>query len=417
MKAGVITIGDELLLGQTINTNLAKIGMAFGEVGVSVIQSCTIMDSREGILEVLDNMLSKFELVVITGGLGPTNDDVTKEVLTEYFQSELILNEEVLAHIRNIFESKGRVMVPSNIDQAKVPKDCEILWNPLGTAPGMWFEKQNKIVISLPGVPYEMENLLKTEVIPKLKSISIASRKYYRTIMTQGIGESFLAEKISDWENRIYKDGMSLAYLPSPGMIRLRITTENKNKDKEKIDAYIKEITDRLPQYVYANEDVSIFQIVGELLKEEKATLSTVESCTAGGIANAFTAFSGSSTFFKGGFITYSNTLKMKLANVTAQSLDKYGAVSEQMAKEMAIGGRKELETDYCISVTGIAGPTGGSEEKPVGTVWIAVASSQGVVTEKFILGNDRGRNIQRSILCAANVLRRVILGITRSNH
>lgn len=412
MKAGIICIGDELLIGQTVNTNAAWLGQEFGKFGISVYKSTTIRDVKEDIIQTVDEYLKEADLTIVTGGLGPTNDDITKETLAEYFGTTLELNQQVLNRVQSFFEQRGKKMLDSNIHQAMLPKDALILDNLNGTASGMWFERNGKILISLPGVPYEMEALITEEVIPRIKASFGIKGNYYQTLMVQGIGESYLAEIIFDWERRIYSEGLHLAYLPSSGLIKLRLTSEKGTEDAEKIDNYFAELKRDLPQYVYGMNEETIFETVGNLLKKNHKTLGTIESCTGGGIANSFIAKSGSSAFFNGGLITYSNTLKHKLANVSLDTLNKFGAVSEEVAKEMAIGGKKELNVDYAIAVTGIAGPDGGTEEKPVGTVWIAVASPDGVFTEHFLFGEHRGRNIEKTQLYAANLLRKIILKI-----
>ncbi|HZH85802.1 MAG TPA: competence/damage-inducible protein A [Brumimicrobium sp.] len=412
MKAGVITIGDELLIGQTVNANLAWLGKELGNAGISIYKSTTICDLEKDIIDALDDYLKEADLIIVTGGLGPTNDDITKETLSKYFNSDLELNTQVLARIRKYFESRGKEMLDSNIQQAMLPKDALVIDNRHGTASGMWFERRGKIIISLPGVPYEMQALITEEVLPRLKASYGVKGKYYQTLMLQGIGESFLAEKIEDWENRIYEEGLHLAYLPSPGVIKLRLTSDKGPKEAPKIKAYFEELEKRFPEFVYGMNDETIFEVVGELLKSKHISLGTIESCTGGGIARSFVAFPGSSVFFQGGLITYSNDLKMKLAKVSPESLEKYGAVSEEVVKEMALGGRKVLGVDYTIAVTGVAGPDGGSDEKPVGTVWIAIASPEGVVAEHFLFGENRGRNIEQTELYAVNLLRKTILNI-----
>jgi len=412
MKAGVINIGDELLIGQTINTNLAWLGKEFGNAGISIYKSTTICDIEKDITDALDDYLEEADLIIITGGLGPTNDDITKETLAKYFNSELVLNKQILERIRRSYESRGLEMLESNIQQAVLPHNALVIDNRYGTASGMWFEKNGKIIISLPGVPYEMQALITEEVLPRLKSSFGIKGKYYQTLMLQGIGESFLAEKIEDWENRIYKDGLHLAYLPSPGVIKLRLTSDKGPKEANKIKIYFEELKKRFPQYVYGINDESIFKVVGELLKSKHATLGTIESCTGGGLARSFIEYPGSSTFFQGGLITYSNASKIKLTNVSPETLNKYGAVSEEVAREMAIGGKHKLGVDYTIAVTGIAGPDGGTDEKPVGTVWIAIASNDEVIAQRFLFGEHRGRNIEKTELYAANLLRKKILGI-----
>ncbi|HLV43081.1 MAG TPA: competence/damage-inducible protein A [Brumimicrobium sp.] len=412
MKAGIITIGDELLIGQTINTNLAWLGSELGNAGISVYKSTSICDQEEAIIDALDDYINEADLIIVTGGLGPTNDDITKETLTKYFNTELELNNQVLERVRNFFEARGKETLDSNIQQAMLPKEALVIDNRHGTASGMWFEKYGKIIISLPGVPYEMKALITEEVLPRLKASFGVRGKYYQTLMLQGIGESFLAEKIEGWEKRIYEDGLHLAYLPSPGVIKLRLTSEKGTKEASKINTYFEELKKRFPQYVYGMNDESIFHVVGELLKKKHISLGTVESCTGGGIASSFIHYAGSSNFFKGGLITYSNDLKTKLAHVPEEILNKYGAVSKEVAKAMAVGGKAQLNVDYTIAVTGIAGPDGGTDEKPVGTVWIAIATPNGVIAQHFLFGEHRGRNIEKTELYAANLLRKVVLGI-----
>jgi nicotinamide-nucleotide amidase len=412
MKAGIISIGDELLIGQTVNTNAAWLGQELGKFGISVYKATTIRDIKEDILQTVDEYINEADFIIVTGGLGPTNDDITKETLTEYFGTTLELNKQVLERVRFFFEQRGKEMLDSNIQQAMLPKDALILDNLHGTASGMWFEKSGKILVSLPGVPYEMEALIKEEVIPRIKSSFGIKGNYHQTLMLQGIGESFLAEIIENWEERIYKEGLHLAYLPSSGLIKLRLTSVKGNEEAGKINDYFDELRKELPQYVYGMNEETIFESVGELLKSKNATLGTIESCTGGGIASSFIAKSGSSAFFQGGLITYSNALKHKLANVSSKSLKEFGAVSEEVAKEMALGGQKVLNVDYTIAVTGIAGPDGGTDEKPVGTVWIAIATPDGVFTEHYLFGEHRGRNIEKTGLYAANFLRKLILGI-----
>ncbi|MEX2485817.1 MAG: competence/damage-inducible protein A [Brumimicrobium sp.] len=412
MQAAIITIGDELLIGQTINTNAAWIGQELSNQGISIYRSVTIRDERKDILDVVDDYFNHADLIIVTGGLGPTKDDITKETLCEYFKTTLELDKQVLERIKVYFNARGKEMLPSNIQQAELPKDAIILDNHHGTASGMWFEKGGKVLVSIPGVPYEMKEIMTEEVLPRAKAKFGVTGMYHQTLMTQGLGESFLAEKIADWEDRIYADGLFLAYLPSPGVVKLRLTSKKGAVDAEKIEKYFVELRDRFPKYAYGMNAETVYEVVGNLLRERRKTLGTVESCTGGGIANAFIQKSGSSDFFQGGFVTYSNALKMKLAGVREETLDKYGAVSEETVIEMAKGGQKNLGVDYTIAVSGIAGPDGGSEEKPVGTVWIAVAHPSGVKAKKFLFGEHRGRNLEKTQLYSANMLRRIILDI-----
>lgn len=412
MKAGIITIGDELLIGQTINSNAAWLGQELSSLGIDIYRSVTIRDDRESILSVVEEYFNAVDLILVTGGLGPTKDDITKETLCEYFETELELDQNVLERIRTYFEARGKEMLQSNVKQAELPKDSLTIENKHGTASGMWFEKSGKILVSMPGVPYEMKSIVSDEVIPRITAKFGIEGSYYQTLMTQGVGESFLAQEIEDWENRLYADGLGLAYLPSPGIVKLRITSSKGTQDAGLIKGYFDELKKRLPKYVYGENGESIFEVVGDLLRDQNATLSTVESCTGGGIASSFIDFPGASDFFEGGLVTYSNELKMKMANVREVTLREYGAVSEQTVIEMAKGGKEVMDVDYTIAVSGVAGPDGGTDEKPVGTVWISVAHPNGVIAKKYLFGDHRGRNIEKTKLYAANLLRRVLLGI-----
>lgn len=414
MQTEIITIGDELLIGQTVNTNAAWIGKELSINGFNVFRCTTITDAQEDILISLENALSRSEFVIITGGLGPTKDDVTKETLCEFFDTKLTLRKDVLERIKMYFEDKGREMLPSNIQQAELPEACMVLDNHLGTASGMWFEKEGKIIVSIPGVPYEMKALMEQEILPRAKAHFSVNGLYYQTLMTQGIGESFLAEKIKNWEDRIYNDGLALAYLPSPGIVKLRLSSKKGTTDAQLINQYFDELKKQLPKYVYGTNDSSIFEVIGQLLKQKGLTLGTVESCTGGGIAHEIVQVSGSSAYFEGSLVTYSNRLKNKLALVQNKTLEKYGAVSEQVVREMAEGGRKVLGVDCIMAVSGVAGPDGGSPEKPVGTVWISIATPEITVAKKFLFGKDRGRNLTMTALSATNMLRQVILGVKR---
>lgn len=410
MQAEIISIGDELLLGQTINTNASWIGKELALVGIPVQWGITIADNREAIIHAIDEAMKRSQLVIVTGGLGPTKDDITKHVLCEYFETELEINLAVLERVKSFFEVKKRVMLDVNIQQAALPKACKVIDNLVGTASGMWFEKNGSILVSLPGVPYEMEGMMQETLIPAFQERFQIPSVYHKTIITTGIGESYLADRLEDWENRIRADGLSLAYLPSTIILKLRITSSKGLADAALIQAYFDEMEAEMPEFVFGYEEDTLNEVVGTLLRERKLTVGTVESCTAGGVANYFTAISGSSDYFEGGLITYSNRLKTEFADVKESTLTEHGTVSEEVAKEMAVGGRKKLAVDYCIAVTGVAGPSGGTEEKPVGTVWISVASKEKVVAKKYNFGNNRERNVQMSIFAAVNLLRNVIL-------
>lgn len=412
MRVEVIAIGDELLIGQTINTNASWIGMELSMIGGSVEYATVIQDKEDAILDAVDRAMSRVDVTIITGGLGPTKDDITKYTLCKYFDTTLEINEDVLAHVKSFFDARGREMLDVNVQQAALPVGAKVLRNEMGTASGMWFEREGKILISLPGVPYEMKHLVADRIIPELKQRFKMDAIYHRTLHTQGIGESYLAEKIQDIEDNIRANGIGLAYLPSPGVVRLRLTSEMSNEKKEKIEQYIGEIEERLPQYVFSKESGDLAEIVGEILKEQGTTVGTVESCTAGSLASSLVASPGSSAYFQGSFLTYSNALKMKLVDVSEASLESFGAVSESVVTQMAQNGREKLEVDYCLATSGIAGPGGGSEEKPVGNVWIALATPEKVVAKRFLFGNHRERNIRKSVLTALNLLRCELLKI-----
>ena len=410
MQAEIISIGDELLLGQTINTNASWIGKELALVGIPVQWGITVADDREAIIHAFDEAMKRSDLVIVTGGLGPTKDDITKHVLCEYFDTELEINSKVLERVKSFFETRKREMLEVNIQQAALPKACKVIDNLVGTASGMWFEKNGSILVSLPGVPYEMQGMMKETLIPAFQERFQISSIYHKTIIATGIGESYLADRIQDWENRVRAEGFGLAYLPSTTVLKLRITSNKGVEDAAKIQAYFDELETELPEFIFGYEEDNLNEVVGKLLVKDNKTVGTVESCTAGGIANYFTAIAGSSTYFQGGLVTYSNELKTKLANVQPTTLAEFGAVSEEVVQEMALGGLERLNVDYCISISGIAGPDGGSIEKPVGTVWISVASKEEVVTKKYNFGNNRERNVQMSIFASLNLLRNVIL-------
>lgn len=406
----IISIGDELLIGQTINTNASWMGAQLASNGIKVSHVVTISDTWEAITTALEDAYKRSRVVLITGGLGPTKDDITKQVLCSYFDTKLVLDEKVLNHVESFFIKRNRPMLEVNKLQAMVPEVCEVLFNEQGTAPGMWFEKEGVIFVSMPGVPYEMKYLVGTYVIPRLIERFPVKKLIQKTYLTQGIGESFLADKLNDWENQLRNEGLDLAYLPSPGMVKLRVSSSSGNQSR--VAFYGEELKRMLPVYIYGEEDDSLSEVVGKLLKDRGETVGTVESCTGGSIMASLTSISGSSDYVLGGLITYSNDLKMKLAGVHAQTLEDFGAVSEETVIEMAAGGKKELGVDWCISVSGIAGPLGGSDEKPVGTVWIAIDGPNGKISRKFLFGTDRQRTVQMTVLTALNLLRCEILGI-----
>jgi len=406
MKAELISIGDELLIGQTVNTNAAWLGKELSFRGVQVCNGVTISDKKEVILDALDVAVKRADLVIITGGLGPTKDDITKHTLCEYFEKELEINKEVLDRVEAFFKQRNRPMLEVNVQQAALPIGTEVLHNYHGTASGMWFEKSGVIVISLPGVPYEMKGIMMDEVFPRLQDQFGLSSIYHKTIHFQGIGESFLADQIQDWETSVRDEGLGLAYLPSPGIVKLRLTSLKGEVDAKKMDEYFDTLKKQFPINYFGEGEITINEVVADLLINNNKTVGTVESCTGGNLAASFVSLAGSSSYYRGSFLTYSNELKELLVGVSRKNLATKGAVSEEVVIEMAEKGRLKLGVDFCIATSGIAGPDGGTEEKSVGTVWIALASSDGVVAKKFLFGNNRQRNIDMAVLTALNLLR-----------
>ena len=410
MNIEIISIGDELLIGQVINTNASWIASTCKEWGLNATRIVAVSDKANEIKKAINEAKENVDFAIVTGGLGPTKDDITKGVLCEIFQTELKLNEEVLNHIKTIFSKRNLSLSPLNIKQAEVPLDAFILTNELGTAPGMIFQKDNFTLVSLPGVPFEMKaivsNSLKEFVLNSYKLSSL----HTETVMTCGIPESFLAEKLENWENEIKEKGISLAYLPQPGIIRLRLTAnENVVKGEDLIKKSIQELYSIIPDNIFAIGDTTMEKVVGDILKNRGKTISTAESCTGGYISHLLTSVPGSSAYYKGSVISYDNEVKLGLLNVNANDLNENGAVSEVVVRQMAENVRKLLNTDYSIAVSGIAGPDGGTEEKPVGTVWIAIATENRCFTKRFQFTNDRDRNIIRASIAALDLLRKQI--------
>ncbi|MDY0101467.1 MAG: competence/damage-inducible protein A [Lentimicrobium sp.] len=406
MKAEIITIGDELLIGQVIDTNSAWMAEQLNLIGIKVVQITSISDQREHILTTLDEASTRADIILITGGLGPTRDDITKTTLCEYFNTRLIFNQEAYDNILRIFKSRGFQITPLNRAQAEVPENCTMLLNINGTAPGMWFDKDGKIYISMPGVPFEMKSLMNDIILPRLSNYSPITI-VHRTILTQGVGESFLAAQIEDWETSL-PPFMKLAYLPQPGMVRLRITASGVNKKelKGQVDEEINKLYALIPQYIFGEGDDTLELILGKLLKEHTFTLATAESCTGGYIAHLITSIPGSSAYFKGSVVAYSNEIKEQVLGVGKATIEKHGAVSAETVFEMAASIIKQFKVQCAIAVSGIAGPDGGTPEKPVGTIWICVLTPKGAQTRKFTFGEHRGRNIRRTALAAMDMLR-----------
>lgn len=412
MKAEIITIGDEILIGQIVDTNSAWISEQFNLNGIEIYQITSVHDEREHISRAIKNAEKSADLVVITGGLGPTKDDITKQILCEYFDTKLFFHEPTLEHIEKMFNIRGIEMNALNKGQAMLPENCTILPNKMGTAPGMWFEKDNTIFVSMPGVPFEMQYLIEQEVIPRLKASRATSAIYHKTILTQGIPESILATKIADWENAL-PSHIKLAYLPSPMAVKLRLSAKGDNYEQIKADVEkeIKELIPLISESIYGYDKESMAEVVGKKLIEQGKTLAVAESCTGGYIAHEITAVSGCSNYFKGSVTAYSNEIKQNVLNVSSNNLEQYGAVSEQVALEMVNGVKKVMNTDYAVATTGIAGPDGGSPEKPVGTVWIAISGQNKTFAKKYtFVGGQRDRNIIRSTQTAFQLLRRLII-------
>lgn len=411
-KASILTIGDELLIGQTINTNAAWIGRELALVNIRVTKSLTISDEKSEIIAALDSLLQETDILIITGGLGPTKDDITKYTLAEYFSMNLVRNTEVLRKIEDYFKIRGREMLEVNRQQADLPEHCRVVENKNGTASGMWFERGNKIIVSMPGVPYEMKAMMSETVIPELVKLFQPVTVFHRTILTQGIGESFLAEILKDWETDLRSNGHSLAYLPSPGIVKLRVSSGGKKIEELKsiVDGYCEKLYELIPEWIYGEGEDLLEEVVGKILTKNKKTLSTAESCTGGYISHLLTSVSGSSNYYWGSVISYSNQVKMEHLKVDKEILSRQGAVSQEVVEQMAKGVKEKMKTDYSIAVSGVAGPDGGSAEKPVGTVWIAIGTPEGVVSKKFLFENNRERNIRRAALTSLNMLRKLLI-------
>ncbi len=411
MKAEIITIGDEILIGQIIDTNSAWIATQLNAIGLDVAQISSISDTPAHLTSALNEAKSRADIILITGGIGPTKDDRTKKVLSQYFNSELIIHEDTLKFITHFFTQRGLNVNQLNHDQALVPECCEVLSNEQGTAPGMWFEVDNKIFVSMPGVPYEMKGIMKKHILPRLKNKNGNSVIYHKTVLTQGIPESILAEQLSSWEDAL-PEHIHLAYLPNPGQIRLRFSAFGNNYDTLKSEVFneITKLQEIIPEAIFGYDNDTLAGVTGQLLLNKKASMAIAESCTGGYIAHQITSVPGSSEWFKGSVVTYSNQSKISLLQIPAQLIEKHGAVSEQVVLEMAKNVRELFNADYAIATSGIAGPTGESENKPVGTVWIALVSKEKATAQKFNFANNRERNIIRSSQTALNLLRLTLL-------
>jgi nicotinamide-nucleotide amidase len=411
MKAAIITIGDELLIGQTIDTNSAWMGAELSISGFDVQRMTSIHDRREDIIQALNESAGKTDVVLITGGLGPTSDDITKQTLCEFFNTHLVTDGEVLNMIKDMMSRRNYPMNENNLRQADVPQSCRVLINATGTAPGMWFEKDGTIYISMPGVPYEMKHIMTEHVIPELNRRFTSQTIIHRNIMTYGSFEAKLAEILTGFEAQL-PENIKLAYLPASGIIKLRLTGTGTEYDSlsKLIDNHVNELYKIIPDLIYGENEESLEMVTGKLLRAKNYTVSTAESCTGGNIAHLLTSVSGSSGYYKGSVVAYANSVKSQLLGIKEDLIEKEGAVSEKVVQDMAAGARKLFNSDFALATSGIAGPDGGTDAKPVGTVWIAVSSEKGIVSEKRVFGNDRISNINRFTLAALNLLRKQII-------
>lgn len=429
MNAGIIIIGDEILIGQVVDINSSWISREMNKIGFRTETVITVGDDGKSISDAIDRCLDVADVVFMTGGLGPTKDDITKKVICEKFGTELVLNEAVLANVAEMLGRRGIAMTENNRGQALVPATATVVNNAVGTAPGIMMEVpsnslpetlpersrrasrrvelvgRNKLLFSMPGVPFEMRYLMEHEIIPLIKKHYNLKPVFHKTLLLTGIAESILAEKISDWEDSLAKN-VRLAYLPAYSSIRLRLSVYQPDDTTESyINAKVEELKRIVPENIIAYEDKKLEELVGKLLKDRHCTVATAESCTGGKVASLITSVSGSSEYYKGSVVSYCNEVKADVLGVSRADLEKYGAVSSTVAEQMASGVRRLLKTDYAVATTGIAGPTGGSEEKPVGTVWIAVATPTKVVSRKYVFGKDRSINIERFAASALSML------------
>lgn len=405
--AELLTIGDEILYGQIVDTNSQWMSVALDKVGIKVIRKTSVGDQEDEILTAMAEAEKRADIILITGGLGPTSDDLTKPCLVKYFDCPLAIHEEALVEVTEFFKSRGRELTEINRQQAALPICCTKITNAIGTAPGMWFERNGKVFVSMPGVPYEMKLMMTNIIIPKLQQQFKTPVIHHRVLCTVGIGESILAEKISAWEKALPKN-CSLAYLPNLGQVRLRLTSygDNLTQLQQEAEGLIEKLLPLAGEYIYSFSDQSLEVVVGNMLREKNLTLSIAESCTGGYVSHLITSVPGSSEYFQGSIIPYSYEIKMQHLGVKSQTLEKFGAVSEETIKEMAELVRKKFGTSIGVATSGVAGPGGATPEKPVGTVWIALADGKEIVTKKLQLSKDRLINIQASSVAVLNLIR-----------
>ncbi len=412
MKAEIITIGDEILIGQITDTNSKWIAQELNKIGISVYQITSIQDKKKHILSTLKSALKRVDIIIITGGLGPTNDDITKLTLTQFFEDTLIMNHEIENHIKNLFAKINYPFTELNRQQALVPSKCVAFKNYLGTAPAMWFDKDKKVVISLPGVPYEMKDLMQRYILPKLAKTYKLPFIVHKTVLTQGMGESMVAERLEKWENELPKF-IKLAYLPSFGKVRLRLLVKGKDKDilEESIEKEINKLLKIIPDIFVGMEDVAALENqIGSLLSRKNLTLAVAESCTGGSIAKKITAVPGASNYFKGAIVAYSAAIKINELNVSKNLIEKHTVVSAEVAKAMAMGIQQKFNANFAIATTGNAGPTTDKTDETVGTVYIAIASPKTVRVSKFSFGQPREKVIEKTTNKALEMLKKEIL-------
>lgn len=413
MKAAIITIGDEILIGQIVDTNSAFIAKSLDRIGVEVVEMLSISDDKKHILGTFAQLQNKVDVVIVTGGLGPTKDDVTKKTFCEYFDDELVVDQKVLAHVTELIEGfYKRPISQLNKDQALVPSTCTVLHNKVGTAPGMWMKKENTVFISLPGVPYEMKYLVEEEIIPKI--VREYKRPYiiHKTILTYGQGESLVAERIEQWENDL-PEFIKLAYLPNPGRVRLRLTARGTNKEEleEAIESNVQSLDAIIHDIIVGyEENETIETVIGKLLLKQNKTISTAESCTGGRIASLLSAVPGSSSYFKGSIVSYATEVKINVLGIPQNLIDQFSVVSAEVASAMALSAKDLLKTDYVLATTGNAGPSKGDSDAEIGTVFIALATPDGVITEEFNFGQPREKVIDRASVKSLEILQKEIL-------
>lgn len=415
MNAHIITIGDEILLGQTLNTNAAAIGSMLSDIQVYVKKSSVVADAEEEVLKEFNECWNNNDLVVVTGGLGPTHDDITRQCVVKFFNTELVTNNDVLEDIKTMFQKRGRELTKLNEGQALVPKIAKVIHNSRGTAPGYWIEKADKIFIVLPGVPFEMKEMMESFVIPELKE-KLINPEYIslrKSLQTTGIPESVLFEKLGNLDELL--EGAKLAFLPNQFGVKMRITAKEKTEQEaqNKLTEVEQRIRGKAGRYIFSREEESLEEVLARLLKERGLTISLAESCTGGGLANLLTNICGSSAFFERGIVSYSNASKVEILKVNEDTIAEHGAVSLEVARQMAEGVKSISGTDLGVSITGIMGPTGATTGKPVGLVYIGLCDEKVCTAKKFVFGDDRIINKQRTIQAALDMVRRHLLGIS----